>query len=110
MVYNINNAVFVEVGANVFVIQFRKRDFAHARCIIFLYESLKATLLQPNAVSSIISAKISSDANHGLRNATMKHNVNNPCGIFNPSSVHLVDGSYSKRFLKLYIEETGHDD
>lgn len=31
--------------------------------------------------------------------------MHNPCGILNPSSIRILDGGCSKRFLKRYVDE-----
>lgn len=76
--YIINESLFRDVGAPVCVIEFQERGLPHAQCIFFLIESSKIALLQPNAMSSIISAEILSSDSQVLCNVIMKQHTPNP--------------------------------
>lgn len=100
MEYIINKNVFGEVDPHAYVIQSQKRDFTHAHCIFFLIESSKDDFLQPNDMNCIIVANIPGSKNQVLSDIIMKNNMHNPCWIFNPSLVCMVNGAGLRSFPK----------
>lgn len=63
------------------------------------------TLLMP-----FFSTEIHSTNNLSLRQVIFKHNIHIPCGDLNPLAVCMNDGACRKRFPKLFVDETLHND
>ncbi|VDP08633.1 unnamed protein product [Heligmosomoides polygyrus] len=94
-----------EVSAYIYVIEFQKRGLPHMHMLITLKGGWK--MHTAANVDSLISAELpcSTDDNE-LFEIVSKNMIHRPCGLLNPSSPCMKNGSCSKRFPKPFRAET----
>ncbi|KAK9688716.1 hypothetical protein RND81_09G006000 [Saponaria officinalis] len=78
----IEEHVFGEVSAFVYVVEFQKRGLPHAHLLIILKPAFK--LKCPADFDRFVSAEIPSPQNVRLRASVLKHMMHGPCGHMNP--------------------------
>jgi len=87
------------------------RSLPHVHCLFFLDRDGKNALLNTENVDEIISAEIpSAEDDPVLRDLVLKHQIHNPCGNINPDAVCMHADGCTKKFPKMFNDETGQND
>jgi len=107
----INDELFGKVVGHVAVVEFQKRGLLHVHCLFFLDRDGKNALLNTENVDEIISAEIpSAEDDPVLRDLVLKNQIHNPCGNINPDAVCMHADGCTKKFPKMFNDETGQND
>ena len=97
-----------EVAAYIWVIEFQKRGLPHAHILIILKERWKPRTSVD--VDELISAELPSrETDPVLYEIISKQMIHRPCGVLNPSSPCMIEGQCSKKYPKLFTDETSLD-
>ncbi|XP_057250036.1 uncharacterized protein LOC130591129 [Beta vulgaris subsp. vulgaris] len=90
--------VLGKVVAYVYVIEFQKRGLPHVHMLLILDQSDK--LATPDDYDKIVRAEIPDQQQEPeLHKRILKHMIHNPCGVQNPRSPCMKQGSCKKGFL-----------
>lgn len=98
--------IFGEVAAMIYVVEFQKRGLPHAHFLIILKPDFKVK--DPSDFDKFVSAEIPSFDNPHLRKAVLNHMMHGPCGKDNPScpcmkkkgGKHVCKSAYPKAFAE----------
>lgn len=91
--------------AFVYVIEFQKRGLPHCHLLIILADESK--LRTSFDIDSVISAEIPEPVAHPALHEIVKSNmVHGPCGVLNPASPCMAEGTCTKDYPKEFREET----
>lgn len=91
--------------AFVYVIEFQKRGLPHCHLLIILADSCK--LMDATDIDSLISAELPDpNEDSSLFEVVQSTMIHGPCGILNPKSPCMENGSCSKTYPKEFREET----
>jgi hypothetical protein len=101
----IDNQIFGEVVAHVYVIEFQKRGLPHAHILIVLGDGDKIKTAEQ--VDLIVRAEILDKEKFKLAFDTVTNcMMHGPCGIGYPDAPCIKDGKCSKDYPKSFNEET----
>ncbi|XP_057248244.1 uncharacterized protein LOC130590221 [Beta vulgaris subsp. vulgaris] len=93
--------VLGKVVAYVYVIEFQKRGLPHVHMLLILDQSDK--LATPDDYDKIVRAEIPDQQQEPeLHKRILKHMIHNPCGVQNPRSPCMKQGSCKKGFPKSF--------
>ncbi|XP_044450928.1 uncharacterized protein [Triticum aestivum] len=96
---------FGKTKATVYTIEFQKRGLPHAHILIFLENGQKS--LKPSQIDEIICAEIpDNDKDPETFKAVKNFMMHGPCGEANPKSPCMEKYMCTKRFPKIFSEET----
>ncbi|KAK9690194.1 hypothetical protein RND81_09G110600 [Saponaria officinalis] len=97
--------IFGEVAALIYVVEFQKRGLSHAHFLIILKPSFRMKC--PEDFDKFVSAEIPSESEVHLRKAVLRHMMHGPCGQLNPecqcmkhkSAMRKCKYGYPKKFM-----------
>ncbi|KAB2602049.1 hypothetical protein D8674_003054 [Pyrus ussuriensis x Pyrus communis] len=93
----IEKGVLGSVVAYAYVIEFQKRGLPHVHMLVVLDENDKIN--NPDEYDRIVRAEIpNEDVEPQLYNVVLKHMIHGPCGIHNPLSPCMKNGSCKRKF------------
>ncbi|XP_068340932.1 uncharacterized protein [Pyrus communis] len=101
----IEKGVLGSVVAYAYVIEFQKRGLPHVHMLVVLDENDKIN--NPDEYDRIVRAEIpNEDVEPQLYNVVLKHMIHGPCGIHNPLSPCMKNGSCKRKFPKPFAPVT----
>ncbi|CAN6548323.1 unnamed protein product [Malus baccata var. baccata] len=101
----IENGVLGSVVAYAYVIEFQKRGLPHVHMLVVLDENDKIN--NPDEYDRIVRAEIpNEDVEPQLYNVVLKHMIHGPCGIHNPQSPCMKNGSCKRKYPKPFAPVT----
>lgn len=97
--------VFGRTVAYIYTIEFQKRGLPHMHMLIFLEQRYK--LLTPADIDTAICARWPDPEAHPLLFETVQTcMVHGLCGALNPNAPCMVDGICTKRYPKIFVDQT----
>ncbi|CAN6571616.1 unnamed protein product [Malus baccata var. baccata] len=101
----IEKGVLGSVVAYAYVIEFQKRGLPHMHMLVVLNENDKIN--NPDEYDRIVRAEIpNKDIEPQLYNVVLKHMIHGPCGIHNPQSPCMKNGSCKRKYPKPFAPVT----
>ncbi|XP_021729322.1 uncharacterized protein LOC110696338 [Chenopodium quinoa] len=102
------NKIFGEVAAMVYVVEFQKRGLPHAHFLIILKPAYK--LKCPSDYDRFVCSEIPAQSNGTLRRIVLAHMMHGPCGVLNPDCPCMkkagVKRSCKNKYPKKFCNET----
>ncbi|XP_042942780.1 uncharacterized protein LOC122276962 [Carya illinoinensis] len=97
--------IFGKISAYVYVIEHQKRGLPHAHFLIILRQDWK--LYAPESFDEIVSAELpDKDNNLHLYTAVVKHMMDGPCGVLNPTNVCMKNSCCKNNYPKQFVSNT----
>ncbi|CAK9303228.1 unnamed protein product [Gordionus sp. m RMFG-2023] len=99
---------FGKCSAYVYTIEFQKRGLPHAHLLIILSENNKIETTE--CIDNFVRAEISDkNIEPRLYDIVTRFMIHGPCGILNPHSPCMENGSCTKKFPKDFQKESQHN-
>ncbi|XP_016854588.2 uncharacterized protein LOC107983828 [Anolis carolinensis] len=102
MAFMVKYEVFGKVRCWMYSVEWQKRGLPHAHILIWLYQKITS-----NEIDKVISAEIPDpNVDQELHDIVTKNMIHGPCGVLNPKSPCMKDGTCTKRYPRTLIPNT----
>ncbi|XP_074318892.1 uncharacterized protein LOC141655727 [Silene latifolia] len=108
----VEDKIFGEVAAFVYVVEFQKRGLPHAHLLLIMKPCSKMNC--PEDFDKFVSAEIPPMTNESLRTAVLKHMMHGPCGRLDPDRQCMkhkkTEGHCKYSYPKPFASDTTNSD